>query len=182
MAGPAPRSLWLAALLLALIGGCGYSIRPPYEGRIRTVYVPVFKSVSFRRDLNLQLTEMVQKEIERRTPYKVVGSPEGADSTLDGQIIFADKNLMIENPNNLPREIIGSLTVNVRWTDNTSGQTVEEQNLIPVPVYENSVFFPELGETTQLGFQRAMEKISRDVVNMMEERWEPETATPVATQ
>jgi hypothetical protein len=168
------RNFWLAAACLAMAasaGGCGYSIRPPYEQRIRTVYVPIFKTASFRRDLNFRLTEMIQKEIERRTPYKVVGTPEGADSTLDGEIVFAEKNLMVENPNNLPRELISSITVNVRWTDNTSGRTVEELNLLPVPVYEYAVFFPELGETTQLGFDRAMEKIARDVVNMMEERW-----------
>ena len=57
------------ALLLVLItmAGCGYSVRPPFEPAVRTVYVPVFRSVTFVRDLNLELTRMVQQEIERRT-------------------------------------------------------------------------------------------------------------------
>lgn len=168
--GRASLALGLALAALALDGGCGYSIRPPYERRIRTVYVPVFKSVSFRRDLNLQLTELVQKEIERRTPYKVVGSPDGADSTLDGTITMADKALQVENPNNLPRQILGYILVTVRWTDNTTN-VVREKELLPVPVYESASFFPEIGETTQLGYYKIMDKVARDVVNMMEEPW-----------
>ena len=68
-----PMIFGLAMAVLA--PGCtytGYSIRAPYDTRVKTVYVPVFKSVTFRRDINLMLTEMVIKEIERRTPYKVV--------------------------------------------------------------------------------------------------------------
>jgi hypothetical protein len=165
------RSLAVPLLVSLLLAGCGYSIRPPYEHRVRTVYVPVFKSVSFRRDLNLQLTKLVQEEIERRTPYKVVGTRDGADATLDGVITLADKNIMVENPENLPRQLIANMTVNVRLTDNTSGETVEELNLPPVPVNENMVFFGELGETTELGFDKVLQKIARDIVNMMEEEW-----------
>ena len=66
--------------------GCtGYSIRAPYDTRIKTVYVPVFKSITFRRDVNLMLTELVIKEIERRTPYKVVGSPRGPTRPWTGR-------------------------------------------------------------------------------------------------
>src|SRR5690242_14745514 len=97
-----PRSRLVALCLLAasLPAGCGYSIRPPFNPNIRTVYVPVFKSTSFRRDLNFQLTYKLQAEIERRTPFQVVGSPDGADSTLEGTITFVDKNAMVESPNN----------------------------------------------------------------------------------
>ena len=43
------------------------------------------------------LTEMVQKEIEKRTKYKVVGNPEQADTILEGTINFTEKNLVVEN-------------------------------------------------------------------------------------
>ena len=39
-----------------------------------------------------------------RTPYKVVGTPDGADTVLEGTINFANKNIVVENPWNLPRE------------------------------------------------------------------------------
>src|SRR5262245_1580962 len=101
-ASPSAR---LAAVLVFCLAGCGYSIHPPYQMDIKTVYVPVFRSVTFRKDLNLMLTEAIQKEIERRTPYKVVGSPEGADTTLEGTVNYVDKNIVVENPQNLPRQL-----------------------------------------------------------------------------
>ena len=116
-ARPGPR----AGRWPLLAPGCkvtGYSIRPPYDTRIKTVYVPVFKSITFRRDVNLMLTELVIKEIERRTPYKVVGKPEEADTTLEGTINFSDKNMIVENPFNLPRQLTSTMIVDVTWTDN----------------------------------------------------------------
>ena len=99
----------IGGLALAGIAGCGYSVRPPYNNEIRTVYVPIFRSLTFRRDLNLMLTEAVAKEIEKRTPYKVVGTPDGADSSLTGEVTYADKNLVVENPQNLPRQLSADL-------------------------------------------------------------------------
>src|SRR3954468_21786320 len=93
------------AVVLAIPAGCGYSIRAPFDPNIKTVYVPIFRSITFRRDVNFQLTQLVQKEIEKRTPFKVVGTPEGADMILEGEISFADKNIIVENPFNLPRQL-----------------------------------------------------------------------------
>lgn len=166
------RLLIAALLALTFTAGCGYSIRPPFEPTVRTVYVPVFRSVTFRREVNLQLTKLVQQEIERRTPFKVVGSPDGADTTLDGVISTAEKNIVTENPNNLPRELLAAMTVRVRWIDNRTGFANERQVDAPiVNVNENSHFYPELGETVQLGYYKVMEQLARDIVNMMEEPW-----------
>jgi hypothetical protein len=167
--GPSRRRL-LAAAVATLAAGCGYSVRPPYDARLQTVYVPVFKSISFSRDVNLQLTELVQKEIEKRTPYKVVGSPDGADTVLEGTIIQVDKNLGVENPYNLPRQIYGLITVAVTWTDNRSGRSASMQTA-PVRVLEMKPFFPELGETASLGYNAILQKIAQDIVGMMEEPW-----------
>ena len=116
------QTAWLLALAgvaLATAPGCkvtGYSIRAPYDTRIKTVYVPVFKSITFRRDVNLMLTELVKKEIERRTPYKVVNTEAEADSILDGTVNFSDKNVIVENPYNLPRQLTSTMIVLATWT------------------------------------------------------------------
>ena len=72
----------------------------------------------FRRDLEKQLTEAVIKEINLRTPYRVVGNHAEADSLLTGTITSADKNLVVEAPTNLPRELNATITVQVNWTHN----------------------------------------------------------------
>ncbi len=167
-----PAALLALGLSLATLGpGCkynGYSIRAPYEASVRTVYVPVFKTITFRRDLNLYLTELVCKEIERRTPYKVVGNPEGADTTLEGTITYAEKNVVIENPNNLPRQLTSTMVIAITWTDN---KAEEKKNPNPAVVSDTFNFYPEIGESAEAAFYRTAEKMAIQIVNMMEQPW-----------
>ena len=59
----------VAMVGLAVLAGCASyrvgnaSLYPPH---IRTVYVPVFESASYRRNLGERLTEAVMKEIEAK--------------------------------------------------------------------------------------------------------------------
>ena len=162
---------WALVLSAVLAGpiGCGYSIRAPFDPAVRTVYVPVFRSITFRRDVNFQLTELVQKEIEKRTPFKVVGKPEGADMILDGEINFADKNISVENPFNLPRQLTATLYANVKWTHNPP---LEKEELAePVQVAAIVNFVPEVGETSMTAFLHANQKIAMQIVDRMEEPW-----------
>ena len=163
----------LVAGMVAL-GGCtgckltGYSVRAPYDANIKTVYVPSFQSVTFRRDINLQMTELVIKEIGRRTPFKVVGKPEGADTTLSGTINYAEKNVVVENPSNLPRQLTATLIVSVTWTDNNAE---EKKSPNPALVAQTFNFYPEIGEPVEAAFYRNSEKMATEIVNMMEQTW-----------
>src|SRR5207244_7174952 len=108
---------FLVPVMLALLGGCaGYragtaSLYPP---DIHTVYVPVFESDSFRRYLGERLTEAVVKEIELKTPYKVVNSPQ-ADSILYGRLVNDTKRVIVENRFDQPRETEVNMIVQVGW-------------------------------------------------------------------
>ena len=94
-----------AALLVVWAGCAGYQIgnQTLYPSHIRTVYVPMFESTSFRRNMGEQLTEAVQKEIELKTPYKVVHAP-GADSVLSGRIARENKRVVIRSRSGDARE------------------------------------------------------------------------------
>ena len=165
--------LILGLALTALAPGCnitGYSIRPPYNTEIKTVYVPVFKSITFRRDVNITLTELVVKEIERRTPYKVVGTLDEADSTLEGTVNFSDKNVIVENPYNLPRQLTSTMIVVATWTDNKV-KAEDKKNPNPAVIAETFNFYPEIGESSEAAFYRTCEKLAVQIVNMMEEPW-----------
>jgi hypothetical protein len=158
-----------AVFLVAIPAGCGYSIRAPHDRSIKTIYVPVFRSISFRRDVNLQLTDLVTHEIERRTPYKVVGTADGADAILDGTINFADKNIMVENPFNLPRQLNATINCSVNWTHNPPTQ--EELARGPTIIAESINFVPEIGETSVTAFYRTNQSIAKQIVDMMEQAW-----------
>lgn len=165
------RPGWFALALAAatLAGGCGYSIRPPFDHQIRTVYVPVFRSQSFRKDMNLMITERVQKEIARRTPYRIVNSEEAADAILEGYVTYVDKSVSVENPNNLPRHLNSLVTMEVRFY--RKGDE-EGKKASPVVVSETAPFYPELGETSMLGFQKSIDKLAMQIVGMMEKPWQ----------
>lgn len=165
----AARALFASAAMLVFQQGCGYSVRAPFSKEIKTVYVPVFRSTSFRREVNLQLTELVQKEIERRTGFKVVGTQEGADSILDGTINFADKNLLVENPYNYPRQLTAQVNCSINWTHNPP--TDEEVGRGPTIISETVNFVPEVGETTTTAFYKACQALAKQTVDMMEEAW-----------
>ncbi len=165
--------LGLMVLLIPSLGGCGYTVRPPFDRSIKRVYVGMFKSQSFRRDMNIELTEMVQKEIRLRTPYMVVGTIEESDARLEGTITFVDKNVQVENPNNLPRHLLATMQATVTYIDNRS-KTSTTKKTSPVVVGEMAPFYPEIGETASLGFQKALQKMAKDIVSMMEEPWGPE--------
>jgi hypothetical protein len=158
-----------AAVSILALGGCGYSVRAPFDRTIKTVYVPVFRSMSFRRDMNLQLTELVQKEIERRSPFKVVGTQQGADTILDGTVNFADKNLVVENPFNLPRQLVALINVTVNWTHNPPSK--EELDRPPTVIGETINFVPEVGESSSAAFYRTNQALAKQIVDMMEKAW-----------
>lgn len=169
--GLPPVGLILGLVLASLSPGCkvtGYSIRQPYDTKIKTVYVQTFKSITFRRDVNTMLTELVVKEIERRTPYKVVGTPEEADSTLEGTVNFSEKNVIVESPFNLPRQLTSTLIVIATWTDN---KVAKKDVAPPAVIAETFNFYPEIGESSQAAFYRTCEKLATQIVNMMEEPW-----------
>lgn len=169
---PAARlgGTWTMAVLLAsMLGGCGYTIRAPFDKNVKTVFVPIFRTQSYRRDLNVNLCEMIQKEIMQRSPYKVVGRPEGADTVLEGTINLADKNTVVENPFNLPRELTGTVTVMVKWMHNPP--TEADKSKPPTMVSETVNFVPEVGETTLTAFYRVNQRLAAQIVDMMEQPW-----------
>ena len=111
-------------------GFFGWHIGAPFDtSDVKTVFVYI-KTQTFRRDLQLMLTEAVTKEINMRTPFKVVGTPEEADSILRGVITMDSKNLVVEAPTNLPREINATMTVWVNWTHNPETE-IEKKRLRP---------------------------------------------------
>ena len=93
----------LIATTAALLSGCGwdghfsvlgYTTRPNYDTSIKTVYVPIFKNDSLYKWREEDLTRYVIREIESKTPYKVVSSPLHADTELIGKIVHTKPQLL----------------------------------------------------------------------------------------
>jgi hypothetical protein len=100
----------------------GYTTKPQYPDHIHTIYVPIFKNLTLWRGLEFDLTRAVIREIEAKTPYKVVSSPSSADSQLTGTIISLNKNVINRNQLNEIREAETTLAVEIVWKDLRTGE------------------------------------------------------------
>ena len=178
--GASPRWLAAVAALLAVsLPGClaanyQFGARTLFPEGIETVYVPVFDSSSYRRELGEELTEAVVKEIERRSHYKVVASP-AADTVLIGKITGGTKHLLFETLQADPREMEVNLQVKVSWVDRR-GTPVREIPLVPVPtaavdVSAASNVVPEVGQSIATSHQRAIQRLAEQIVSLMEKPW-----------
>jgi uncharacterized surface anchored protein len=150
-------------------GFFGWHMNAPFDtSEVKTVFV-YFKSQRFRRELQLALEEQVTKEISMRTPYRVVGKPELADSILTGTITVDDKNLIVEAPTNLPRQVSTTISVWVNWKHNPPNEL--EKNQVPTLITDTFQFVPEIGQTTLTSFQQSSENVAKQIVDMMEKPW-----------
>jgi hypothetical protein len=100
----------------------GYSTRPNYDTSIHTVRVPILKNLTQRHGLEFDLTKAVVREIELKTPYKVVSADCDADTELIGTIISYNKNILNRNQLNEVREAETTLAVELIWRDLRTGE------------------------------------------------------------
>jgi hypothetical protein len=113
----------------------GYSTAPNYDTRFHTVYVPIFKNITYYRGLEFQLTEAVIQEIEAKSPYKVVSDRGTADTELSGTIVNFQKNILNRNQLNEIREAQTILTVEVIWRDLHTGEPLSQPRPKNIEVY-----------------------------------------------
>jgi hypothetical protein len=165
-----------AFVACAMIGCAGYQIgtRSIYRNNIRTIHVPIIKSDSFRPELGVMLTEAVQKEIERRTPFKLTNF-ETADSILECRLTSDSKRVVSEASTDEPRVVQSVITVELSWNDRR-GLPLIETRFLPegeTKFYfaENVNFIPEAGQSISTAQLRAMERLANHIVDQMEVRW-----------
>ena len=169
----------LTCFLPGVVGCAAYQFGNStlYATNVRTIYVPLFQCDSFRMtpalDIGERLTEAVCKEIEKRTPFKVVDSA-GADSILTGRIVADTKRMMVESPTDQSRMVEMNLQVLVTCADR--GGAVLASGSIPVPaasvdVGQAAALVPEYGRSVVSTQQEGIVKMSQQIVGLMEEPW-----------
>ncbi|MCU0877563.1 MAG: LPS assembly lipoprotein LptE [Pirellulaceae bacterium] len=166
----------LLASGLAMPGCAGYQLgqRTLYRPDIRTVHVPIVESDSFRRNLGERLTEAIVKEIELKTPYKVVG-PAEADSILTARIVSDSKRVLTENRFDEPRDVETDFFVQVSWVDRR-GDLIMSHNDVPtqpllLSVSQTTNFVAEGGQSLATAHQEAIDRLAQQVVGQMELAW-----------
>lgn len=165
-----------AFMLIHLAGCAGYQIGPRslYRPDVYSVYVRVFESDSLRRNLGEQLTEAVIKQIELKTPYKVVSGGQ-ADSVLSGRILQDYKYVVAENVNDDPRDLEVEFKIEISWRDRR-GDLISETytyGISPSIVgFGQAVpLIPESGQSVATAHLAAIESLAEQIVSRMEVPW-----------
>lgn len=136
------RWLVLLAALVLFVPACGwdghlnilgYTTRPNYDCSIRTVYVPIFENRTLTPNLRLEfeLTREVVRQIEEKTPYKVVSCRDNADTELTGTIVSINKGIVNRNQLNEVREAELTIGVEIVWRDCRTGLILSQPDRGP---------------------------------------------------
>jgi hypothetical protein len=103
----------------------GYTTRPNYDEQIKTVRVTIFKNQTFVRGLEYELTKAVIREIQLKTPFRVVSDGCAADTELVGNIVSRNKNPVLYGPFNEVRDVEQTIGVEIIWRDLRPGHVGE---------------------------------------------------------
>jgi hypothetical protein len=160
--------LMLLTLTLGQLG-CGYSSKELVPTEVHTVAVPIFENRTFYRGIEFELAEAMVKQVESRTPYKVV-APGTAQTILEGTITDIEQTqLSRRRPGGLPQEMEVTVTVDFVWKDLGRGGVIKDRRgFQAVGRYIPTAGIGEPFETAQ---HDAVERLARDIVSTMRSDW-----------
>lgn len=188
----------LALLPVLVLSGCssdgnfsilGYTTCPNYDKSIGSVRVPIFLNQTIRPGIEFELTKAVIREIEAKTPYKVINGDGPADTELRGTIKIANKSVMLRTPVNEIRTGEMVMVVELQWQDLRTGDYLTRPRVgpgalppdaplvsgaappPPVIVTSTADFIPELGQSYTSAYQTGVNRLATQIVSMMESPW-----------
>lgn len=193
---------WLMAATVLCVPACtalpnghfslfGYSTQPNYDTSIRTVFVPQFKNESFYKGLEVDLTRAIVREIEAKTPYRIVSCREDADTELTGKVINLTKSMLLSNQLNEIRQGQTILSVELVWQDlrpGNGGKVLSQPGSarppdpfapppdpnapppppVPMLLQATGSFEPELGGSLNASQIQLIDRLAVQIVSMME--------------
>lgn len=161
-------SSWLALIVLAILtmlpAGCGYSSKPLYRTSVKTISVPIFQNKTYNRDWEFRLTEAICKNIEYRTPFKIVRG-DRADTELTGTITDINQDVLTRRFNlNLPRESEITVAVTFQWKDLRTGRILVKRTNFS----RSATDIPQIGERANDATQLAVERLAEAIVEQLQ--------------
>lgn len=158
----------LVMLTLAM-AGCGYSSKELFPTEYRTVAVPIFENRTFYRGVEYELAESMVKQVESRTPYKVVAPPV-AQTIMEGTITSIEQTMLSRRrPGGVPQEIELTVTVDFVWKDLSSGAVIaDRRGFVAVGRH---IPTSGIGEPYEVAQHEAVERLAHDIVSTMRSDW-----------
>lgn len=159
----------LAALLAA--AACGYSFRSPVPPHLSTVYVPTFDNETREFALTQQVTERVVNKFLNESRLRIASDEDDADLVVRGTIIdYREEALSYDprtggNPDVFTRRVL--VSVDVALDDRVRNEALWENPQLTMW----GEFNEEAGESRETGIERALEKISEEILRHVAEEF-----------
>lgn len=147
----------------------GYSSKSLYPTEYHSVSVPIFENTTMTRNMEFMLTDAVIKQIQSRTPYRVVNESY-ADTLLTGTITKVDLQTINQSrTTGLANELLLKVTINFEWVSlNTGTRIVGKKNFTG-----EALFVPSRpsSEPIEMGQFAVVQQLATDIVDQMQSAW-----------
>ena len=146
----------------------GYSNESLFPEDVGSVCLEMFDNQTFRRNVEYELSDALSKRIEAETPYKIVSSPDRADTVMSGQIVsIGQLALSIERETGrvLEREV--ELKAVVNWKNLKTGQLLIDNRSVSASASYSTYQMQDFRYASTL----AANNLARKIVELMERKW-----------
>ena len=147
----------------------GYSSQSLYSADYKSVAVPIFENITMSRNIEFMLTDAVIKEIQTRTPYRIVNETQ-ADTLLVGTITDVEmKRINQSLTTRLANEMLIELTVNFEWLNLTDGGRIVAKHNFS----SDATFIPSRpsSEPSEMGQFAVVQQLAGEIVDQMQATW-----------
>lgn len=169
---------WVAIVLsiiaLVLVPSCaadpsrGYSFASTIPGSGQTISVDIFDNYTFSKGVEVELTEAIIKELQRKTPLRVTRGQ--ADTSLSGVVRAVDmKQIARDSTTGLVDQIAVKITVDFEWKDNRTGTVLVGRRSFSA--VETFVSGQGTNEPVELGRRGASQRLASDLVGELRSAW-----------
>ncbi|HJN72247.1 MAG: hypothetical protein HOC93_03495 [Phycisphaerae bacterium] len=165
----------LSLSLLLLMLGCssnpttGYSSASLYDQQFHSVCVPVFENETMSRNMEFMLTDAVVKQIQARTPYRVLDDTH-ADTMLIGTITDIKlRAISTSRTTGLDNEMLITATINFEWLNLRTGKRIIGRERFS----SSALFIPSQpsSEPLEMGQFALVQQLSTDIVDQLQAAW-----------
>ena len=165
----------LFSVLLLILTNCasdptlGYSSSSLYSPKFRSVAVPIFQNNTMVRDMEFMLTDAIIKEIESRTPYRILAE-QYADTLITGTIQSVGLQTISQSrTTGLDNEVMITVVIDFEWLYLRSGgrlvgRQIFSSSALCIPSQPSS-------EPIEMGQFAVVQQLSSDIVDQMQSSW-----------
>jgi len=147
----------------------GYSSTTLYPKQYQSVWVPIFGNNTMERNLEFMLTDAVIKEIQSRTPYRIVGE-HIADTQLTGTITSVElQTISRSRITGLDNEVLLNVVIDFEWLDLAGGERIVGKRHFS----SSKLFIPSRpsSEPIEIGQFAVVQQLASDIVDLMQASW-----------